>query len=390
MKSKPILYSSLGRSLTRYEIDAANATLAKREAVTLPDTVQYVWPHPSGRFLYVTSSHRAPTGGAGTGHHLTAFTVSDDGALHQLGEPATLPERPIHHCIDREGKFALVAYSNPSGITVHRLKDDGRIAEEVKPAEALDVGIYAHQVMVMPGNRSVILVARGHNPTPATAEVPGALKVMRLGDGTLSMQQNVAPNGGFGFGPRHLDFHPNNKWIYASLERQNQLQMFTIGDNDRISDEAVFSKGYLEDTSHVWPRQLGGTVHVHPNGRFAYVANRADLTEERDGKKVLAGGENSLVVFRLDEKTGKPHLIQRIAPETMHVRTFAIDPSGTLLLAAGILPLWVQGGKGLEHIPAAISVFRIAGDGSLSFVRKYEVEAGPEPQWWMGVPFTGA
>jgi hypothetical protein len=390
--SKPVLYSSVGRDLTRYEIDATSATLARCESITAPDTIQYVWPHPSGHCLYVTSSHRAPVGGAGTGHHLMAFAVSESGALQSMGDPVPLPERPIHMSVDHRGRFVLVAYSNPSGVTVHRLEDDGRIGKRVEAREKLDVGVYAHQVMAMPGDQSVILVARGHNASAGSAEVPGALKVMRFDDGVLSNRQDVAPNGGFGFGPRHLDFHPNKTWIYVSLERQNALQMFSIEAGDRISEQARFSCDYLADTSHVWPRQLGGTVHVHPNGRFAYVANRADFTEEHEGRQVLAGGENSLVVFRLDQATGEPHLIQRITPGTMHVRTFAIDPSGTLLFAAGILPLWVRSAGavgGVERIPAAISVFRIADDGTLSFARKYEVEAGPAPQWWMGIPFTG-
>ena len=45
--------------------------------------------------------------------------------------------------------------------------------------------------------------------------------------GVLRDEISIAPNGGYGFGPRHLDFHPSRSWIYVSLERQNALAMFS-------------------------------------------------------------------------------------------------------------------------------------------------------------------
>jgi 6-phosphogluconolactonase (cycloisomerase 2 family) len=296
-----------------------------------------------------------------------------------------LPHRPIHLTVDNKGSYAFVTYADPCGITVHRLADDGSIGETVPQPNELDVGSYGHQARTMPGNRAVVLVARGHNARGEAAEVPGALKVFSIDDGVLHNRQSVAPGGGFGFGPRHLDFHPTGSWMYVSLERQNALQVFAISENDAISGSARYSAGYLEHPAEVQPRQMGGTVHVHPSGRFVYVVNRADRTKIVDGKSVFAGGENSIVVFSIDERTGEPRLIQRIAPETMHVRTFAIDPSGALLVAAGIMPLWVPRGEELKLVPAALSVFRIGQDGKLSFVRKHEVDAGPRPQWWMGI-----
>ena len=38
----------------------------------------------------------------------------------------------------------------------------------------------------------------------------------------------------------------------------------------------------------------------------------------------------------------------------------------------------------LRYVPAALTVFRIADDGKLGFVRKYDVELGGKFQWWTG------
>jgi 6-phosphogluconolactonase len=55
-KVKTALYSGVGPQFTQYDVDVDGATLTKRAAVTLPGGTQYAWPHPSRKFLYVTSS----------------------------------------------------------------------------------------------------------------------------------------------------------------------------------------------------------------------------------------------------------------------------------------------------------------------------------------------
>ena len=72
-------------------------------------------------------------------------------ALH--GESQALPSRPIHHCVDRSGHYALTAFNNPANITVHRINGDGTVGAQVQQTSKVDVGIYAHQVTVTPSNR---------------------------------------------------------------------------------------------------------------------------------------------------------------------------------------------------------------------------------------------
>ena len=44
-------------------------------------------------------------------------------------------------------------------------------------------------------------------------------------------------------------------------------------------------KETLADPKNLKSRQAAGTVHVHPNGRFLYGANRSDATVEFAGKQ---------------------------------------------------------------------------------------------------------
>ncbi len=200
----------------------------------------------------------------------------------------------------------------------------------------------------------------------------------------LGKEVSVAPGGGYGFGPRHLDFHPSQPWVYVSLERQNALDLFNLRDG-ALSPKPRFRKTTLAEPVRPGVRQLVGTVHVHPNGRFVYVANRASDTVEFAGQRVFAGGENSLAVFAIDPASGEPNLIQHIDTHGIHPRCFHIDPSGRLLVVAHIMGLNLRDGDAVRAVPARLSVFRIGGDGKLEFARTYDVDVGKRSMWWMGI-----
>jgi 6-phosphogluconolactonase len=324
-------------------------------------------------------------GPPGNTHHVTAFRIDPaSGALTPHGDPILLPARPIHITTDAPSNHLLVAFSNPSGVRVYRVNPDGSTGAEVPQREPIDAGVYGHQVRVSPDNRLAILVTRGHNAAGGKPEEPGALKVFDYQDGLLSNEVSVAPNGGYGFGPRHVDFHPTRPWIYVSLERQNKLDMFETSGHE-LSSAPVFRKETLAERGNIRGRQAAGTVHVHPNGRFVYVVNRASSTTEADGKSVFAGGENTFAVYEIDMRTGEPVPTQHVDTRGIHCRTFHIDPSGRVLVAAHIMALPVREGATIRTVPASLAVFRIDDGGKLDFVRNYDVDVGDSTMFWMGM-----
>jgi 6-phosphogluconolactonase (cycloisomerase 2 family) len=242
---------------------------------------------------------------------------------------------------------------------------------------------------VTPDNRLAILVTRGNEGTPTKAEDPGALKVFDYKDGVLSNEVSVAPNGGKEFGPRHLDFHPTKPWMYVSIETQNKMVMYRTAPG-KIGPDIAYSATTLDQPNNIRARQAAGTVHVHPNGRFLYGANRAEATVEYQGKKVFKGGENSIVVYAIDQETGEPKPIQHIETQKIHPRTFHIHPGGKLMVAEHNLPVNVRDGDAVKTVAAGLSVFRIGDDGKLTFARSYDVDVGDKLMFWMGmVPLSG-
>ena len=390
---KVALYAAVGAELTQYDVDVDGATLVKRGSVTLPANVQEASQHPSKRYLYVAWSNGGPSNlppdsaaPTGSQHGLTAFRIDPaSGALLPHGQPASLPSRPIHVTTDIPGTHVLAAYNDPSGVTVHRIEPDGTIGAQVKQPAGLDVGIYGHQVRVDPSNEMVILATRGNGPTPTKPEDPGALKLFSYKDGLLANRLSIAPGGGFNFQVRHLDFHPSRRWVFVSLERQDKLDVFQKQKDGTLSANPLFSKDTLVDPGNVRPGQALGTIHMHPNGRFVYLANRASGTVDFEGKPVFAGGENNIAVFAINQDTGEPTLIQNVETRGIHVRTFALDPSGKILVAGNMMQMSIRAKDGVSTVPASLAVFRVRSDGKLEFARKYDLTVGSRNMFWMGI-----
>jgi len=356
-----------------------------------PANIQYAWPHPSKPILYVAWSNGGPVGAgsapppSGNQHGVTAFRIDPSGALQPLGQPVALLARPIHISVDPAGTHVLVAYNNPSGLTVHRLNPDGTVADQVKQPAGLDFGIYAHQIRVDPSGQMAILVTRGNGPTSTKAEDPGAVKVFGYHDGLLSNRLSIAPNGGFNFQPRHLDFHPSRPWVFVSLERQSKLQVYQKLANETLNPTALFTKDSLTDPAHVHSGQQASTIHIHPNGRVVYQGNRASDTVDFEGQQVFVGGENAIAVYSINQQTGEPTPIQHADIRAAHPRTFGRDTGGRLLVAGSLSRSARREEGKVVDMPAGLTVFRMGQDGKLTFARKYDIDVGPFTQWWTGM-----
>lgn len=383
-------YASTGPLLGWYDLDVAAATLTRRGVITLPANLQYAWSHPSGRFVYVCASNSQPPSGpalGGTGtdknHYAIAYAVGTDGALSEHGQRRLLSHRPLH--ITTDGAFLFIAYNNPSQVTVHRLNGDGSIGDEVSQAASLDFGIYAHQVRVTPQG-TLTLCSRGNDATATKAEDPGHIEVFRINDGKLVNLQSLAPRSqGLGFGPRHLDFSADGRFVYVSLERQNSICVYGLNRDGRLSPEPLFIKNSLEDPDGKAKHfgQTAGPIHVHPNGRFVYQTNRGSGTmTDASSRKVWNGGENSIAVWKIDPATGEPSRIQNAPAHGFELRTFTIDPSGKVLIAAAMTPLMLPDGT---MVSAGFSVYRIGDDGKLDFVRKYDADTSAGAVFWCGL-----
>ena len=381
---KTVYYASVGPTLSLYDLDIDAAALTKRAAVKLPANIQYAWPHPLRRSLYVVSSTGGP-GIAGDKHYASALTIDPaSGMLRPHGEPVALPSRPIHTSLDASGAYLLTAHNSPSSVSVHRVKADGTIGAPVVQPGGLDTGIYAHQILAAPGNRAVILVTRGNNAVPGKPEDPGAIKIFGFANGVLSNLASVAPKNergdGLGFGPRHLDFHPSKPWVFVSIERQNKLHVYKLDAERGLAREPIFVKDTLSDPASPAP-QGAGPIHVHPNGKFVYLTNRTFPASGPGAREIAPGGENSVAVFAIDQTTGGPNAASKTS---MGAACNCAHSASTRRAACLSSPASCRlGGRHASRRHYRHANF--GADGKLGFVRKYDVETGDKQQFWSGM-----
>lgn len=291
----------------RYRLDPATGELAYLENVAAGANPSFLAFHPNGQVLYAVNELDAGL--------VSAFALdARSGQLALLNRQSSHGSAPCHLTTDRQGKFLLVANYGSGSLSVYRLEADGRIGETVQTVQhqgqsvnrTRQEGPHAHFVTVTANNRFALCCDLGIDK----------VLVYRLdadsGRLTLSSEAALKP----GVGPRHLAFDPTERYAYVINELDSTMTVFAYTAETGSLTELQTLSTLPEDadgensTAEVW---------VHPSGQFVYGSNR---------------GHDSIVIYAVEEATGKLALVGHTSTQGKTPRSFIIAPSGTLLLAA--------------------------------------------------------
>ncbi len=120
-----------------------------------------------------------------------------------------------------------------------------------------------------------------------------------------------------GSGPRHLAFSPDGKFVYVVNEMGHSVNVFSrnaaTGELTSIQNLSTLTAGTPDEGV------TAAEVVCHPSGKWLYVSNR---------------GCDTISQFTIGDD-GKLALVQSVPSEVNFPRSFAIDPSGKWLIAAG-------------------------------------------------------
>ena len=360
---KLVLYSAVGPELTRYDVDVTATTLTKRESMMLPGFITEATIHPSKKYFYIVWG-----GFPGGGEHGMS-RVSHRSCHRRLDAPRPVGVPAVNPGIHQRRRDGRPRHPHPGGgqraephqrAQAAARRDDRRRGRLSRHAGFRDPRASDPHGSLGPDGGSAV-PRRVCQCDPSVA--PRLAQALRVqGRHPVTEKQTVMPGEGLNFQARHMDFHPSGKWDYFTLERQNKMLVY-----ERMKDGSLGKQLYATDTlsepGNVRPGQIAGTVHVHPNGKFVYLANRASGTTMVDGKRVFRGGENTIAVFSINQSTGEPTLIQNIDTHGIHARTFTIDPTGKMLVAGNLRPLPVKDGNTYRDLPAEMATYHMAEDG---------------------------
>jgi 6-phosphogluconolactonase (cycloisomerase 2 family) len=332
--------------------------------------------------------------------------------------------RIINLTLSRDDKYLLAVHNVTKAYTVFQLNSDGTIGSRVAQADGGDmqVGAFIHQIRVDPSNKYVTVCDRGNDPVVAadggvTPEDLGHLRVFSFAGGVLTPLDTSTLTFPTGIGPRHLDFHPTQPWVYVSAERGNRLITYSLSNGvltklfDTSSVANAADMGTLNATESI-NGQRAGAIMVHPSGNYLWITNRAyplmpyvpeagapDASADggADGSsdaappppvQVFTGvGENNVAVFKINATTGEPTLVAAADSHGFEPRTMSLDPSGKLLVVGNQKKVNTLTSSGVVAVMPNLAVFQVAADGQLTFLKKYDqtgevlwegsVKAGP-------------
>jgi 6-phosphogluconolactonase len=265
------------------------------------------------KYLYTVNEMGEYAGKTGGG--VSAFKINGDGSLRLLNEQATLGADPCYVTIDSKRKNLLVANYTGGSVTVLPIRSDGTLsmATDVKQHEGSgpkeqQKGPHAHCVILDPAERYALVADLGID----------RVMIYRYDASKGKLTPNTQPFAELkaGAGPRHLTFHPNGKFLYVISELDSTMTSFDY-------DERNGTLSHIETVSTL-PDDFSGVsycadVHVAKTGRFLYGSNR---------------GHNSIVVFEIDQHTGKLKLVEHVSTQGDWPRNFVLDPYNSTLLVA--------------------------------------------------------
>ena len=248
---------------------------------------------------------------------VSAFAINQKtGELTFLNQQATNSPGPCSVIVDKTGKCVLAANYSGGSVSAFPVKADGSLSEisdliqhqgsSVNPNRQKEP--HAHTIIIDDSNRFAFCADLGLDK----------VMVYKLDAKRGKLTPNTPAFAAVkpGAGPRHFKIHPNNKFAYVINELNETVIAFAF---DK-------TQGTLKEIQTVptLPADFTGTsycadIHIHPSGKFLYGSNR---------------GHDSIVVFAIDEATGKLTFVEHQATQGKWPRNFAIDPTGQILLVA--------------------------------------------------------
>ncbi|MGH9883474.1 MAG: lactonase family protein, partial [Pyrinomonadaceae bacterium] len=250
------------------------------------------------------------------GGAVSAFAIdSRTGNLTFLNQQTSSGADPCHLIVDRRRKFLLVANYTGGNLSVLSIQRDGSLGPATDLVQHEGSSIKEQQKG--PHAHCIILDASDRHALAADLGVDKVM-IYRFDETTGKLKPNKQPWFSLkpGAGPRHLTLHPRGKYLYVINELDSTMSAFSY--------DGVNGTLRLLETVSTLPDVFSGRsycadLHVSPSGKFLYGSNR---------------GHDSIVVFAIDESTGRLKYLEHASTQGKWPRNFTIDPTGRFLLVA--------------------------------------------------------
>ncbi|SDQ16817.1 lactonase family protein [Flagellimonas zhangzhouensis] len=263
------------------------------------------------------------------GGGVTAFALKD-GLLELQNSMGTQGAHPCHVSLSGDGKLAVSNYTG-GNVAVFSLNADGSLGKDpqIIDHKILDSVKTSHAHMAQFDAYGLMVTDLGLD----------AIKRYDQKDGTFVPAEQASLPFVDGAGPRHFTHGEDGKMLYVINELNSTISVFENVENGNYQEVQVVST--LD--ANFDGESFCAEIHLSPDGNFLYGSNR---------------GENTIVIYSVDDTSGKLELVGRESVHGDWPRNFSMDPTGEFLLVA-------------NQKSSNITVFkRDAENGTLTFLNE--------------------
>ncbi len=291
-----------------------NSTTGDFDSVSMvkSSNPSYLAISPDEKFVYAVNEGADK----GNGGKVTAFTFNKaDGKLSFIGQQPSAGDDPCYVSVDKTNKWIAVANYTSGTLSVLPINKSGGIDPATTAIQQTGYSVnterqtspHMHCAIFSKDNKYLFAADLG---TDKVMIYSFDEKTGKLAEATSPFIMTKA-----GTGPRHLTFHPNNKYAYLIEELTGTISAY----NYKNGAFALF-----QNASALPPDYMGSIgsadIHVSADGKFLYASNR--------------GESNTIAIFKIDQKSGAITLVGHQSTLGKTPRNFNFDPSGNFLLVA--------------------------------------------------------
>jgi 6-phosphogluconolactonase len=304
-------YTNTGKSVGIYvfEFDPKTGHLAYKSVVAVSNP-SYLTVSPDRKHVYSVSEDHAGT--------INAFNFDPaTGKLAFLNKRSSAGDEPAYVSVDATGRYVFAANYTSGNLSAIPVQRDGSLGYKIQSIRHTGSSIdksrqeapHVHSIVVSPDNHYVITMDLGTDKTD----------IYSFDQTRLSWPLKPAPQPFIaikaGSGPRHFIFHPNSKYAYGINELNSTISTFNYsnGHLNLLQTVSMFDKNYIV-------KGEAADIHISDDGKFLYGSNRGDA--------------NEIVIYSIDQNSGKLTYVGRQSSLGKSPRNFAIDLTGNFLLVA--------------------------------------------------------
>ena len=249
---------------------------------------------------------------------VSAFAINQKtGELTFLNKQPSLGGAPCFITTSENGKFVLVANYLGGNVSSFPVEADGKLGASIELKQNVGTGpnkdrqeaAHAHSINLDPKNCYAMVCDLGVDK----------VFIYEFDHKTGKLKPNAAQEiyqTKPGAGPRHFAFHKNEKFAFLINELDSTITSLAFDAKRGTLTEIQTVKTLPENFKD---SNTCADLHISPNGKFVYGSNR---------------GHDSLVVYKIDEKTGNLEYVEHTLTGGKTPRNFVISPDGKFLLAA--------------------------------------------------------